>query len=156
MAIALIAVCPAECHSFVQVCDQSDMRSAYSIIFILGCLLVMACACIYTMCRATKVSSVNSETPTVQPGSRSVFGAASTVVRCNAKGTGKSVVHSPHIPTWCKDIYVCSSIQLDRNPRNSDIVRTRNKYHVQKDCSALKNSQVLQISLCKLCENKHQ
>ena len=138
--------------------DQSDMRSAYSIIFVLMCLLVLACAYIYTMYRATKVSSVNSETPTVQPGSRSVFGAASTVVRCNAKGTGKSVIHSPHIPTWCKDIYVCSSIQLDRNSidRNSDSVRTRNKYHVQKDCSALKNSQVLQISLCKLCENKHK
>ena len=45
-AIALIAVCPAECHSFVQVCDQDEMRLAYLTIFILLCSLFFACVCI--------------------------------------------------------------------------------------------------------------
>ena len=142
-----------------KVCDQSEMRSAYLVIFVLMCLLFLACAYIYTMFRAKKVSNSSPEIPTVQPEPRSVFGAKTTVVgHCKAKGTGKSVIHSPHIPTWCKDIYLCSSVQLDRNSIyvKDHSVRTRNRYHVQQDCSALRNSQVLQISLCKLCENKHK
>ena len=45
-ATALIAVDLAECHSFVQVCDQADVKLAYLIIFILLCLLFFACVCI--------------------------------------------------------------------------------------------------------------
>jgi len=142
-ATALIAVDLAECHSFVQVCDQADMKLAYLIIFILLCLLFFACVCICKLYFAKKVSisTVQSEP---QP------------VTMHSKGAGKkvSVVHSPHVPAWCKDIYVCNSFQLEKS--SGDVVHTKRKYHVRLDCPALKDSHVMQISLCKLCENKHK
>jgi hypothetical protein len=148
IAIALVSVDMAESHSFVQVCDQGEMQSAYMTILILLCLLFVACAYIYKLHCARKVSSLG--TPTVQTDK-----IRPVVTHCKGAGKRMSVVHSSHIPTWCKDIYLCSSFQLEKNS-GGGTVRTKNKYHVQQDCPALRNSQVLQVSLCKLCENNHK
>ena len=149
----------AEAHSFVQVCDQGEMKSAYLTIVILMCLLMAACAYIYKLHSLARVSI--KETPTVQtdkirPVIHSCSGSSSKAAKY------MSVVHSQHLPVLCKDIYVCSSIStdLDNDGRyklsRNQSVRAKHKYHVQKDCLALRNSQVLQVSLCKLCENKHK
>ena len=147
LAIALIAVDLAECHSFVQVCDQGEMRLAYLIIFILLCLLFFACAYICKLYCAKKVSL--PEISTVQTEPRPV------VMHSKGKGKSMSVVHSSHLPAWCKDIYMCNSFQLERNP-SGGIVHTKRKYHVQQDCPSLRDSHVMQISLCKICANKHK
>jgi hypothetical protein len=166
MAIATLGGNMAEAHSFVQVCDQGEMKSAYMTIVILMCLLVAACAYIYKLHSLAKVSI--KETPTVQTDKiRPVTFCAGSASKHSAPAAKRmSVVHSAHLPAWCKDIYMCGSIQLDKNSDgrtmiNKDhsvpIKRTKNKYHVQHDCHALRNSEfVVQVSLCKLCENKHK
>jgi hypothetical protein len=155
MAIALVSGNMAEGHSFVQVCDQGEMQSAYMTILILMCLLFAACAYIYKLHCLMKVSSKEIstvQTDKIRPVVSHCKGAAPAAKRM-------SVVHSAHLPTWCKDIYLCSTLQLEKNssgPYTCSTVRIKNKYHVQQDCPALRNSQVLQVSLCKLCENKHK
>ena len=173
MAIALVSGNMAEGHSFVQVCDQGEMQSAYMTILILMCLLFAACAYIYKLHCLMKVSS--KEISTVQTDK-----IRSVVSHCkyphaapptnSGKGSGPfsapaakrmSVVHSTHLPTWCKDIYLCSKFQLDKchlfdHRSGGNTVHVKHKYHVSRDCHALRDSQVLQVSLCKLCENKHK
>ena len=155
MAIALVSGNMAEGHSFVQVCDQGEMQSAYMTILILMCLLFAACAYIYKLHCLMKISSKEIstvQTDIIRPVVSHCKGAAPAAKRM-------SVVHSAHLPTWCKDIYLCSTLQLEKNsggPYTCSTVRTKSKYHVQQDCPALRNSQVLQVSLCKLCENKHK
>ena len=56
MAYALVAADLAECYSFVQVCDQDEMRLAYLTIVILLCLLFFACAYICKLCCARNAS----------------------------------------------------------------------------------------------------
>ena len=165
----------AEAHSFVQVCDQGEIKSAYLTIVILMCLLVAACAYVCKLHSLAKVSI--KETPTVQTDKiRPVFsGHCKYPHAASEANTGKgsgpfsapaakrmSVVHATHLPTWCKDIYLCSKFQLDKCNSGADhrsggnTVHVRHKYHVSRDCHALRDSQVLQVSLCKLCENKHK
>jgi hypothetical protein len=121
----------------------------------LMCLLFAACAYIYKLHCLMKVSSKEIstvQTDKIRPVVSHCKGAAPAAKRM-------SVVHSAHLPTWCKDIYLCSTLQLEKNSSGHytcGTVRTKNKYHVQQDCPALRNSQVLQVSLCKLCENKHK
>jgi hypothetical protein len=155
----------AEGHSFVQVCDQGEMQSAYMTILILMCLLFAACAYIYKLHCLMKVSSMkvssmkdsSQEPSTVQTGNRPVFSGYCKYPHAAPAAKRMSVVHSTHLPTWCKDIYLCSSLQLGKGSNNKGgTVHTKNKYHVQQDCVALRNSQVLQVSLCKLCENKYK
>jgi hypothetical protein len=161
MAIATLGGNMAEAHSFVQVCDQGEIKSAYMTIVILMCLLVAACAYVCKLHSLAKVSI--KETPTVQTDK------IRPITLCGGN-TGKgfapaakrmSVVHSTHLPTWCKDIYLCSKFQLDKcclfdHRSGGNTVHVRHKYHVSRDCHALRDSQVLQVSLCKLCENKHK
>ena len=162
MAIATFGDNMAEAHSFVQVCDQGEMKSAYLTIVILMCLLMAACAYIYKLHSLAKVSI--KETPTVQTDKiRPVISCSGNSSRSLAPAAKRmSVVHSQHLPVRCKDIYVCSSIStdLDNDGRyklsRDQSVRAKHKYHVQHDCPALWNSQVLQVSLCKLCENRHK
>jgi hypothetical protein len=173
MAIATFGGNMAEAHSFVQVCDQGEIRSAYMTIVILMCLLMAACAYVCKLHSLAKVSI--KETPIVQTGNRQVFSGSCKYQHAappsnSGKGSGPflapaakrmSVVHSTHLPTWCKDIYLCSKFQLDKchlfdHRSGGSTVHVKHKYHVSRDCHALRDSQVLQVSLCKLCENKHK
>ena len=137
MAYALIAADLAECHSFVQVCDQDEMRLAYLTIFILLCLLFCAGVCIGELYCPRK-TSVSQSSSTVQSEPR----PESTV------GVGNSWIS-------CKDIFVSNRgehYQLEAS--GTSVVHTKRKYHIRRDCPALKNSHVVQISLCKFCENR--
>ena len=159
----------AEGHSFVQVCDQGEMQSAYMTILILMCLLFAACAYIYKLHCLMKVSSMkvsSMKDSSKEPSTVQTDNIRPVVSHCkypHAAPAAKrmSVVHSTHLPTWCKDIYLCSKFQLDKcclfdHRSGGNTVHVRHKYHVSRDCHALRDSQVLQVSLCKLCENKHK
>jgi hypothetical protein len=161
MAIATLGGNMAEAHSFVQVCDQGEIKSAYMTIVILMCLLVAACAYVCKLHSLAKVSI--KETPTVQTDKiRPITLCGGNTGKGSAPAAKRmSVVHSTHLPTWCKDIYLCSKFQLDKcclfdHRSGGNTVHVRHKYHVSRDCHALRDSQVLQVSLCKLCENKHK
>jgi hypothetical protein len=111
-----------------------------------------------------KVSSMkdsSQEPSTVQTGNRPVFSGYCKYPHAAPAAKRMSVVHSTHLPTWCKDIYLCSTFQLEKcclfdHRPGGNTVRAKHKYHVQRDCPALRDSKVLQVSLCKLCENKHK
>ena len=159
MAIATLCDSMAEAHSFVQVCDQGEMRSAYLTIVILMCLLLAACAYIYKLHLLAKVSI--KETPSAQIGKIKPADCSAGSRGSAPAAKRMSVVHSNHLPVWCKDIYLCSTFLRDKcclfdHRPGGNIVHVRHKYHVSRDCHALRDSQVLQVSLCKLCENKHK
>ena len=70
----------AEAHSFVQVFDQGEMKSAYLTIVILMCVLLSACAYVYRLFFLANASS--KETPSVRanwtpkpPGSMNRYGS---------------------------------------------------------------------------------
>ena len=119
--------------------------------------------CIHKLQYVMKVSVKETATgQTDRIRSFSMSGGGTTCKGSAPVAKAMSVVHSSHLPAWCKDIYLCSSVQLDKNSDGRTMfnkdhsVRTKSKYHVQHDCHALRNSQVLRVSLCKLCENKHK
>ena len=74
--------------------------------------------------------------------------------------------HTADPSTWeehfsqarCKDIFVSSQlIENHYQPQvmnKNDVMHTERKYHVRRECQALKISQVIRISICKFCENK--
>ena len=148
MADALVAADVAECDSFVQVCDQDEVRLAYLTIIILLCALFFACVCICKLYCSRK-TSVSQSSPTVQseprPESTACAGIGESVVAPADKAyhtADPSIWESHNSSIWGKDIFVSSQlVENHYKPQTlncHDAVHTERKYHSRRDCPALK------------------